>query len=306
MAETDVKIIDLSEFIEIPVIPLRGLVVFPGMNLHFDVGRKKSIAALKAAMDKDQKIFLAAQKDSSVSDPRLADIYDIGVICHIKQMIKIPNSSNLRVIVEGVKRASIITVFQEKPYLMSVADILDTGEYKATPKDIAYARALKKEFEEYASMIGKISGEVISKIISLNEISELSDFICANTFFDYSDKQKILDEINPHKRIKQLLVMLRNENVTLEMEAEIHQEKVQKEIDKNQKEYFLREEMKVISDQLGEGEDPVQEADEYKNRINALKCSDEIKEKLLKECVEGMIKFNWNNTKRRNNALSWS
>lgn len=283
MAQTDIKYIDLNDFIEIPVIPLRGLVVFPGMNLHFDVGRKKSIAALRAAMDSDQQVLLTAQKDSAVDNPTVEDIFEMGVICKIKQMIKIPNSVNYRVIVEGEKRANIITALQVRPYLKCVADVIDTGSYVNTAKDIAYARAVKKEFETYASMISKISNEVISTIVSLNEADRLSDYICANTFFDYTDKQKILKIINPHERIKALLVMLKNENVTLEMETEI-QEKVQKEIDKNQREYFLREEMRVIAEQLGDGDDPVQEADEYREKIQSLKCSDEVHEKLLKEC----------------------
>ena len=283
MNNDDIVKVDLTDFMEIPVIPLRGLVVFPGMNLHFDVGRKKSIAALKFAMEKDQRVLLVAQKDSAVDDPKLDDIFEIGTVCYIKQLIKLPNSNNLRVIVEGLERASLVTIFQERPYLRGVVDILKSDNYVSTPKDVAYARVLKNEFEHYASMFSKISNEVITKIISLNDISELSDYICANSFFDYLDKQKILEESNPHKRIKALLVMIKNENITLEMEADI-QEKVQKELDKNQREYYLREEMRVISEQLGDTEDPVNEADGYREKINALKCSDEIKQKLLKEC----------------------
>ncbi len=273
---------DLKEFMEIPVVALRGLVVFPGMNLHFDVGRKKSLAALKTAMDRDQKVLLVAQRNSAVDDPKLDDIYDIGVICEIKQMIKIPNTGNLRVICEGVQRASIVTIYQERPYLKGVVDLIDTGETEMSPRDIAYVRAIKNEFEIYASMVSKISNEVISKLISIEEIGALSDYVCANTFFDYPIKQTVLEEINPHKRAEKLLYLIKNENTTLQIEAEI-QDKVQKEIDKSQREYFLREEMKVISEQLGDAEDPIQEADEYRNKINALKCSEEIKEKLLKE-----------------------
>ena len=277
------EIIDNSiEFIQLPVVPLRGLVVFPGMNLHFDVGRKKSLAALNAAMEKDQKILLITQIDSSVDNPKLSDVFEMGVVCTIKQMIKIPNTGNVRVIVEGVKRANLVTVISDKPYITGVVDVINDGRFVTTENDIAYARALKKEFDVYASIISKISNEVISKIMSVEDISELCDFICANTFFDYKEKQKVLEETNVHKRLKMLLIMLKKENVTLEMEAEI-QEKVQKEIDKSQREYFLREEMRVISDELGEGEDPVVEADEYKTKINSLECSDEIKEKLLKE-----------------------
>ncbi len=281
--ENKEKIKAIDSFLDLAVIPLRRLVVFPNMNLHFDVGRKKSIAAVRAAMLKGEKILLVAQKDSAVDSPDVEDLYDIGVICEIKQMIKIPNSENLRVIVKGERRANIINFFQDTPYIKCVADIIETPEYKVTPKLTAYARALKKEFETYASMFSKISNEVISTIQSMKDIDKLTDYICANTFFEYSDKQRILEIISPDERVKELLVMLKNENVTFEMEAEI-QEKVQKEIDRSQREYYLREEMKVISDELGDNEDPVQEADIYREKVNALACSDEIKEKLLKEC----------------------
>ena len=281
--ENKEKIKAIDSFLDLAVIPLRRLVVFPNMNLHFDVGRKKSIAAVRAAMLKGEKILLVAQKDSAIDSPDVEDLYDIGVICEIKQMIKIPNSENLRVIVKGERRANIINFFQDTPYIKCVADIIETPEYKVTPKLTAYARALKKEFETYASMFSKISNEVISTIQSMKDIDKLTDYICANTFFEYSDKQRILEIISPDERVKELLVMLKNENVTLEMEAEI-QEKVQKEIDRSQREYYLREEMKVISDELGDNEDPVQEADIYREKVNALACSDEIKEKLLKEC----------------------
>ncbi len=283
MSNNDIKYIDLSSFEDLPVIPLRGLVVFPGMNLHFDVGRKKSIAALKAAMNNDQRILLVTQKDSAVDKPRPDDLFNMGVVCEIKQMIKIPNSNNLRVIVSGIIRANIVNIFQDSPYLKCVADIIDLGEYENSAKDTAYARALKKEFETYGSMFSKISNEVFATVTSINNIDKLTDYICANTFFEYDNKQKILEIVNPHERIKALLAMLKNENVTLEMEAEI-QEKVQKEIDRNQREYFLREEMKVISDELGDSEDPVEEADSYRKQVLELKCSEEIREKLLKEC----------------------
>ena len=277
------NIIDLTEFIEIPVIALRGLVLFPKMTLHFDVGRKKSIAALKYAMNKNQKILLVTQKDASVDDPKLEDMYETGVICYIKQLVRLPNSSNLRVVVEGIKRANIVTLVQDKPFIIGVADELKESESSDSARDTAYARAVKNEFEVYAANFSKISNEVITKIISINDTSELADFITANSFFDYTDKQNILEELNPSKRIGLVLALLKRENETLSLEAEI-QAKVQKEIDKNQREYYLREEMRVISDELGESDNPVEEADEYRQKIAELNCSDEIKEKLFKEC----------------------
>lgn len=281
MAVNIKKVSDI-QFEELPVVPLRGLVVFPGMNLHFDVGRKKSINALNEAMERGQRILLVAQKDSAVDEPKHDDIYDMGVICKVKQMIKIPNTRNLRVIVEGIQRANIVTVMSEKNYLLGLVDAVNENGFIETENDTAYARVLKKEFEVYASMMTKISNEVISKVLSIDNVGELCDYICANTFLDYSEKQKILEEINIHKRVQDLLLLLKKENVTIEIEAEI-QEKLQTEIDKSQKEYYLREEMRVISEQLGDAEDPIQEADEYREKINALECSDEIKSKLLKE-----------------------
>ena len=274
---------EFNEFMHMPIVALRGLTVFPGMSLHFDVGRKKSIAALKNAMNNDQRIFLVAQKDAGVNEPELEDLYEVGVVCEIKQMIKIPNSPNLRVAVEGLCRGDLITIIQPKPFLVGVINEIDEKIAPQTPENNAYARLLKDEFENYALKIAKVSNEVISKIISINEIGELADFICANTFFDYPDKQKILNEFDPKKRAEMLFALLKNENLTLNIEAEI-QEKVNKEVDKNQREYYLREEMKVIADQLGDGENPIEEADEYREKIDALKCNDEIKAILYKEC----------------------
>ena len=271
-----------DNYCTLPVVALRGIVVFPEMSLHFDVGRKKSIEALQAAMDNDQKVFLITQKDASVDNPKADDIYSMGVICNIKQMLRIPNSNNLRVIVEGEERARLISLVKNKPFLMAVAHRIPETDVLYDSKDIAYARALKNEFRLYAENFAKISNEVKAKVIALNNISELTDYICANTFLDYDQKQSLLEEFDAKERVRKLLVLIRNENITLKLEAEI-QSKVQKEIDKNQREYFLREEMKVISDELGETENPIEEADEYREKIASLKCNDEIKEKLLKE-----------------------
>lgn len=275
--------IDLNNFEDIPVVPLRGLVVYPNMNLHFDVGRKKSIAALNEAMDTHQMIFLVSQIDSAIEDPTERDVFEVGVICKIKQMIKIPNSSNLRVIVEGVSRASIVTMYTEGDHFNAVVDRAPIYDVEESPENSAYIRAVKKEYEIYASMFKKISNEVVAKIVCCENIDELTDYICENSFFSFSDKQAMLEEFNPEERIKKLVVLLKKETASLEIEAEI-QEKLQKEIDKSQREYYLREEIKVISDELGDSETPVEEADEYKTKVNNLKCTDEIKTKLLKEC----------------------
>lgn len=274
----------IENIVELPVIPLRGLVVFPEMVLHFDVGRRKSVEALKNAMSSNQKVFLVCQKDASVDDPNIDEMYDIGVVCHIKQMIRIPNSENLRVVVEGLERGALMALCQTKPFVSGTVDILENKEYNFDAnEERAYQRAVVKEFENYASLAGKISNDVIAKVISINDSAKLADYICSNTFMDYALKQSVLEELNPVKRLTGLLVLLKKENATLEIESEI-QIKVQEEIDKNQKEYYLREEMKVIADALGDGENPLQEADEYREKIKSLNCNSEIKEKLLKEC----------------------
>lgn len=273
-------------FLELPIIPLRGIVVFPKMVLHFDVGRKKSIKALQKAMDDDQKVFLVCQKDASVDEPNINDMYDVGVICTIKQMMRIPGSENMRVVVEGDERATLYSFTSVKPYIGGLVEIAgdnNTNLEISEDEDKAYQRIIKREFERYASLMPKISNEVIAKVISIKDSGELADFVCSNTFLDYYEKQDILSALDPSERICQLVVYLKKENNALEIESEI-QEKVQNEIDKSQREYYLREEMKVISDALGESDNPLEEAEEYKSKVSALKCGDDIKEKLLKEC----------------------
>lgn len=273
-------------FLELPIIPLRGIVVFPKMVLHFDVGRKKSIKALQKAMDDDQKVFLVCQKDASVDEPNIDDMYDVGVICTIRQMMRIPGSENMRVVVEGDERATLYNFTSVKPYIGGLVEIAGDNNSNleiSDDEDKAYQRIIKREFERYASLMPKISNEVIAKVISIKDSGELADFVCSNTFLDYYEKQDVLSALDPSERICQLVVYLKKENNALEIESEI-QEKVQNEIDKSQREYYLREEMKVISEALGESDNPLEEAEEYKSKVSALKCSDDIKEKLLKEC----------------------
>ncbi len=269
---------------ELPVIPLRGLVVFPKMILHFDVGRKKSIEALKDAMQEGQRVFLVCQKDASIDEPTIDDLYDMGVICNVKQMIRIPNSDNLRVVVEGVCRATLISFTHYKPFISAAVDIIEENDNEESSReDVAYQRIAKKEFENYVSLMPKINSDVIAKVVSIKKSGELADYICSNTFLDYTDKQRILNITDCSKRLAELLVLLKKEVSALEIELEI-QDKVQQEIDKNQREYYLREEMKVIAESLGETENPVEEADEYRQKISALSCDESISQRLIKEC----------------------
>ncbi|WP_444244466.1 endopeptidase La [Eubacterium sp.] len=267
----------------VPAIPLRGLVVYPGMTLHFDVGRKKSIKALNTAMENDQLIFLVAQTDPSIDDPTGDDVFGVGVVCEVRQMMKIPNSSNYRVIVKGIQRATLIDMFLDNGYFSATIKNAHIIKADYNEQNEAYVRLLKKEYEEYASMFKKISNDVVTAIIETESVGELCNIVCENSFFSYKDKQSILEEFDETECIKKLLLLIKKEITTLHLEAEI-QEKLQKEVDKNQREYYLREEMKVISDELGEGENPAEEADECRNKISSLKCDDKIKDKLYKEC----------------------
>lgn len=267
----------------VPAIPLRGLVVYPGMTLHFDVGRKKSIKALNTAMENDQLIFLVAQTDPSIDDPTGDDVFGVGVVCEVRQMMKIPNSTNYRVIVKGIQRATLIDMFLDNGYFSATIENAHIIKADYNEQNEAYVRLLKKEYEEYASMFKKISNDVVTTIIETDSVGELCNIVCENSFFSYKDKQSILEEFDETECIKKLLLLIKKEITTLHLEAEI-QEKLQKEVDKNQREYYLREEMKVISDELGEGENPAEEADEYRKKISSLKCDDKIKDKLYKEC----------------------
>ena len=237
-------------------------------------------------MDDDQKVFLVCQKDASVDEPNIDDMYDVGVICTIRQMMRIPGSENMRVVVEGDERATLYSFTSVKPYIGGLVEIAGDNNSNleiSDDEDKAYQRIIKREFERYASLMPKISNEVIAKVISIKDSGELADFVCSNTFLDYYEKQDVLSALDPSERICQLVVYLKKENNALEIESEI-QEKVQNEIDKSQREYYLREEMKVISEALGESDNPLEEAEEYKSKVSALKCSNDIKEKLLKEC----------------------
>lgn len=267
----------------VPAIPLRGLVVYPGMTLHFDVGRKKSIKALNTAMENDQLIFLVAQTDPSIDDPTGDDVFGVGVVCEVRQMMKIPNSTNYRVIVKGIQRATLIDMFLDNGYFNATIENAHIIKADYNEQNEAYVRLLKKEYKEYASMFKKISNDVVTAIIETESVGELCNIVCENSFFSYKDKQSILEEFDETECIKKLLLLIKKEITTLHLEAEI-QDKLQKEVDKNQREYYLREEMKVISDELGEGENPAEEADEYRNKISSLKCDDKIKDKLYKEC----------------------
>lgn len=265
-----------------PVLALRGLVVFPETIIHFDVARSASVSAIKAAMNGDQMLFVTAQKDPVQSRPSADSLYEIGTVVKIVQMIRQPDSS-LRVIVEGQKRAFLKRMTKTKPYFAADVDILTERDGEPTPEQTANMRLIKEVFEQYVELNSKIPNDIMFKISMCSSPLKLSDYIANNILIDYESKQDILSEFDITKRLERLLDMLMEEVYILDVQNRITQ-KAQERMDEGQREYFLREQIRAIREELGEDEDVDEEADEYREKINALKVDDEIKEHLLKEC----------------------
>ena len=266
----------------LPLLALRGLVVFPGMLLHFDVGRKKSILALNEAMGGDQTIFLVTQKDIADDDPDQSQLYSVGVVAKIRQVLKLPGDS-LRVLVEGIYRARLDTISQTEPFLLCVSRECPEIRITNTVRREAMVRECRARFEGYAALTSKMAPDVLMGVAAAAEPGYLADYIASNTALPVEEKQEILGTISVEKRMEKLLVLLERESSVLEVERDI-QEQVHEQIDRNQKEYYLREQMRVISSELGEADNPLEEADEYREKINKLQLSEENRRKLLGEC----------------------
>ncbi len=277
-----------SELRIMPTVALRGLVVFPEMFLHFDVGREKSINALKKAMDTDQEIFLVTQKDISEDDPSYDGLYEIGVVASVKQVLKLPGKSgNVRVAVEGLYRARLVEGIESGSgnYLKTMIFPIKQQGVRAEKQDYAKAlvRHTKDIFADYSDCAPQMPADLMTSVMQKTDAGELADYIAGNIMLEYEDRQRILSILNPLKRLEEMCVLLASEGNLLSIEAEIN-DKVQEQIDKNQREYYLREQMKVISSELGGGVSHEEEIDSFREKIFYLKAPDEVKEKLFKEC----------------------
>ena len=271
-----------------PTVAIRGLVVFPNMFIHFDVGREKSINALRKAMDTDQEIFLVTQKDISIDDPEYSDLYEIGVIATVKQVLKLPGKSgNVRVAVEGIQRARLIQGFDAGKSNHLKAMVFPIEEPSVKDEDADYEKALvrhtKDVFADYSDCAPQLPADIMTAVMQKTQAGDLADYIAGNIMLEYEDRQDILSTINPLRRLEEMCVLLASEGNLLSIEADIG-EKVQEQIDKNQREYYLREQMKVISSELGGGESQEEELDRFREDIFNLKAPDEVKEKLFREC----------------------
>ena len=269
----------------LPALALRGMVMFPKMRLHFEVGRSKSIAAVNAAVHNEQLVFLVTQRDISVDDPSAQELYPIGVIAEIKQVIRNPGANNIRVVVEGICRAKILNVIESDKYFIFDAMRLESKKIRPCDSDYAEAtvRMTKKIFDSYMQATAKQADSVASEVLFNESPDYLSDFIAMNALNDYRDRQLILEELGPVARLEKLCSILSRETELSLIEEDIEQ-KVQERLDKSQHEYYLREQMKVISEELGEGDDTVSETEKYREKILALSLDRDIEEKLLKEC----------------------
>ncbi len=268
---------------QMPMVALRGLVLFPRMILHFDVGREKSIQALNTAMKEGKRVFLAAQKDVRVEDPKADGIYTTGVVAEIRQILR-SGEEGLKVLVEGKFRARVVNILQKKPFwAVEVAEApLRTSTIRSRNMEEALIRIVKDAFEDFCVQMPKMPKEIIVNALGSDDPLYLSEYIPSNLPLKVEDKQRILEEDVLSKRLRILAEAMERENEVLGLEHEIY-DKVREAMDKNQREYYLREQMRVISEELGEEESVVDEADQYRAKIALLDLPEEAKEKFYSE-----------------------
>lgn len=270
-----------NQNIVLPAIALRGTTILPGMIVHFDVSRERSVKAIEAAMLHDQKIFLVTQIDPEVESPDLAGVYHVGTIAYIKQVVKLPQKL-LRVLVEGTGRATLVKFEQEFPFIRSEITPVDEEEMQMPePVMEAMHRSLKELFHRYCMENGKVSKELVAQILNIDNVEELVEQIAVNIPLSYQNKQKILEALTLEERYEVLGAILGNEIEIMQIGRDL-QKKVKARIDKNQREYILREQLKLIREELGE-DNTADDAEEFKKKLQELQAGDEVKEKIGKE-----------------------
>ena len=268
---------------QMPILPLRGVAVLPHSVVQLDVGRDKSIRAINEAMECEGKeIILAMQKDIHVDEPTFDDIHHIGTIATIKQVMR-PTGGTMRIIVEGLYRTEILRLSEEKDYFLGEAIQLEMpGQYRISLEGEVYARKVVKEFENFASLAKKVSAEIVATVLSLEDYSALADVAAAQVLTKLSDKQKFLETVDVEERLKSLLGLMAREVDILDLERKIGNE-VRKQMEKNQKEYYLREQIRAINKELGEDESKDDECRDYRDKVKAAGMPKEAEEKTLRE-----------------------
>ena len=280
--------------LHLPTIALRGLVVFPNNLVHFEVGREKSIAAVEWAMANNSNVFLVAQKSMDTTEPQQADLFSYGVVAEVKQVLRV-SGDLVKVLVEGKYRAKLSALDASGDFLLSEVRPapVRTGKADDAVETEALLRALKAGFDEYLGMNPRLGKDVVFAIVSSDDPAFLSEYMPANLLFRYEDKQAVMNEGTLNGRLKKLIEMLRRECQVMKIEKEIA-EKVNESMDKNQRDYYLHEQLHIISDELGEGDDTHAEADEYRRRITGLHLAEDSEKKLLKE-VDRLAKMQGSN-----------
>ncbi len=267
---------------ELPMMALRGLTVFPGMLLNFDVERPMSIASLNQAMGEDQVIFLAAQKEMATDVPTPDDVYAVGTVCRIKQMMKQPGNKTIRVMVEGLVRGQVAAVTSTSPGFMAVIDPLPDAEERSTARVEALIRHCCNLFDDYVHASGNLAPEAIINILGSTNATFVANFIAQHVYLRPEEKQELLEELRPSRRLAKLSKMLSREIEVLNLQRSL-EEAAQERVNQAQQEYLLREQLKVIQSELGETDDTAQELDEYRTKIKALQLPQDSEERLLKE-----------------------
>lgn len=304
-----------------PAIALRGTTILPDMIVHFDISREKSVKAVEEAMTQDQKIFLITQRDPKVEKPVMDDLYRIGTIALVKQVVKMPKGM-LRVLVEGLERAELVGLDEDMPYFEAEVAGFETDELNL-PDNLkeAMVRSIKDIFLAYCRENQKISKELANQILDIEEIERLVDQICINLPLGFEQRQQLLEAVSMNDRYELLGVIMSNEIEIMHLRTEI-QNKVKERIDKNQREYILREQLKLIREELGE-DDTVSEADHFRQQVEDLKAPQEIKDKIFKEIkrfkslgfnnsessvsrgyIETLLKLPWDKASRDTNNLN--
>ena len=271
-----------NEILHLPMVALRGMTVMPGKTVHFDISRERSIQAVQEAMTGNQRIFLTAQKKIETDEPKMEDVYEVGTIAVIQQIAKLPRQI-MRVMVTGETRGILKQIEEEDPYLLAEAEVVDESGFEI-PDEMnveAMARGLKDIFVEYAAKNGKLPKELIAQILEIRGLKKLVDEIAANLPLYYTDQQELLDQLDFWERYELLALKLVNETEIMDIKDEIRL-KVKERVDQHQREYILREQMKVIREELGE-EASGNDADEFRERLKNLDAPEEVKEKIKKE-----------------------
>jgi len=264
----------------LPLLPLRGLLVYPSMVLHLDVGREKSVRALERSMIDDHMILLCSQSEVNIEEPTQEDIYRIGTIARVRQMLKLPNGT-IRVLVEGVVRAEVVEYLDNQEFYEVNARELPEEE-TADPEIDALMRTVLNQFEHYINLSKKVTPETLAAVSDIDEPGRLADVITSHLSLKIKDKQEILETVDVRKRLEKLLDILGNEREVLELERKISQ-RVKKQMEKTQKEYYLREQMKAIQKELGDKEGRAGEAEELRSQLDEAEVPDNVREKVEKE-----------------------